>query len=62
VGETEFRLAPPRQVRVGGVSIGFLSIRPGAEHRQALVGMCDPDTPGDDRHLNLVVSWPGGAP
>lgn len=41
--ETRFRLAPPRQVRVAGLSLGVLAIKPDAVDRAALLGIFDPD-------------------
>jgi hypothetical protein len=40
-GETRFRLAPPRQVRVAGLSLGVLAISP--DDPAALLGVFDPD-------------------
>jgi hypothetical protein len=42
--ETQFRLAPPRQVRVAGISLGVLAINPDAADRAALLGVVHPDT------------------
>lgn len=41
--ETEFRLAPPRQVRIAGISLGVLAIKPDPEDRAALLGIFHPD-------------------
>lgn len=42
--ETRFRLAPPRQVRVAGISMGVLAIKPDADDPAALLGVFHPDT------------------
>ena len=39
--ETAFRLAPPRQAHVAGISLGVLAISPDVHDRFAVVGVSD---------------------
>jgi hypothetical protein len=48
--ETGFRLAPPRQVRVAGISLGVLAIRPDPDDRVALVGIYNPESAAPESH------------
>ena len=41
--ETRFRLAPPRHVRIAGLSLGVLAIKPDTVERAALLGIFHPD-------------------
>ncbi|HEY4026946.1 MAG TPA: hypothetical protein VGO86_11000 [Candidatus Dormibacteraeota bacterium] len=74
--ETEFRLAPPRQVHVAGISLGVLAIKPDPNDRVALIGVYNPERKAPESHrmragdevtvagrlvrVDDVVTGPGG--
>jgi hypothetical protein len=48
--ETSFRLAPPRQVHVAGISVGVIAINPDPDDRAALVGVFNPEREAPESH------------
>jgi hypothetical protein len=51
IQETAFRLAPPRQVRIAGISLGVLAIKPEGDDPAAVLGVFDPDAGRPGPHL-----------
>ena len=48
--ESEFRVAPPRQVGVAGLTLGVIGIKPGEGERLALLGVFDPEKGEPEQH------------
>lgn len=50
MAEATITLAPPRQIRVAGITVGVLNINPDPDNPEAIVGVYNPELGAPESH------------